>query len=740
MHAKNHPVDGLAMDYSRLFSPEDITIPIPNPSQHPSAPLQMLRRESYNTMTDGMTGPAVGAAGHAQGQLVSPMEEVEELDTSSRPRLTQEQIAILEDQFKGKPKPGTEFKKHLASQIGLSLQRVNNWYQNRRAKARHQRPQERRFDVLPADPNAQWGSSNMGFADFHRGQDQFHDVALSHQIPSGEFMAIPSDDPAQLSKSYSPDLDRILDPSRSSGSTDIVDSGPENATAKAESRTSPSANHPADPKSSFSLMPEWDVSNVSNWIPEVDLALHNEHFMAIQDSFSPYPHAMYQNSLEGFSGGNPSCHTFGTTSSSEGEPGLMTPPPKTSPMPSLPADSQLRRGSNSSELANGLNTIRLQQPLPRQGVYEDMFCPPATPSLAPGVDHSPRVPQSQSGATGSPTALSLNSGAIKISSVPRIDLASRRKRPRPATLRPDVQRSQSYAGPLTTSPTSKVPSFGLGPSPSVRRIKSTGQNMNAVSGSRVSKSGLGSAQMSPRNFQSYLDAAGLSRPHVSNRQNTDASQASAPNFTPLTPLSPAKMELQPEVWQNYSPYVRPSAPGWDNNHALSTSNVYEASAEVASPPITPFNMDAFPRIFASRSLQDSLYHCPQSAPPQQTTFFGDSPNPAGSNNQPNWLVPSSAMPPEGYRDDSSMSMRRPMHMPQMGYQEPQLQFAGNYSHGLPSMGLVSSNFFSSSPPPRKDLEIQVNLIPKPQGAPLARKEYQFNHTTPKDFSQQSLYT
>lgn len=125
MHAKNHPVDGLVMDYSRLFSPEDITIPIPNPSQHPSAPLQMLRRESYNTMTDGMTGSAVGAAGHAQGQLVSPMEEVEELDTSSRPRLTQEQIAILEDQFKGKPKPGTEFKKHLASQIGLSLQRVN---------------------------------------------------------------------------------------------------------------------------------------------------------------------------------------------------------------------------------------------------------------------------------------------------------------------------------------------------------------------------------------------------------------------------------------------------------------------------------------------------------------------------------------------------------------------------------------------------------------------------------------
>ena len=501
---------------------------------------------------------------------------------------------------------------------------------------------------------------------------------------------------------------------------------------KAEPRATPSAN-----QSSFSLMQEWDVNS---WIPEVDMSLHNEHLMAVQDSFGSYPHAMYQNSGDGFSGGNPSCHTFGTNSSSEGEPGLMTPPPKTSPMPSLPPDSQLRRGSNSSELANGVNTIRLHQPLPRHGVYDDMFCPPATPSLAPGVDHSPKVTQPQSGAMDSPTALSINSGAIKISAVPRVDLASRRKRPRPATLRPEPQRSQSYAGPLTASPTSKVPSFGLGPSPSVRRIKSTGQNMNAVSGSRVSKSGLGSAQMSPRNFQSYLDAAGFPQPHVSNRHHTDPSQTSAPSFTPLTPLSPAKMELQPEVWQDYSPFVGPSAPGWDNNHDISTGNVYEAGAEVASPPITPFNMDAFPRIFAGRPLQDSLYHCPpQSAPPQQSTFFGDPPNPLANSNQSSWLVPSSTMPLEGYRDDSLMSMRRQSHVAQMGYQEPQPQFAGNYSRGVPSMGLVSSTFFNSSPPPRKDLEIQVNLIPKPQGAPLARKEYTFNHTTPKDFSQ-TLYT
>lgn len=591
--------------------------------------------------------------------------------------------------------------------------------------------------MLPADP--QWGTSNIAFPDFHRGPDQFRDVGLSHQVPSGDFMAMPSDDLAELSKPFSPDLEMmhaVLDPTPSAGDGETVENGSEHATVKAESRRSPSATHLADSKSSFSLMPELDISN---WItdPQVDLSLHHDHFMTMQDSFHPYPHAMYQSSVDGFSVGNPSCHTFGTNSSSDGEPGLMTPPPKTSPMPSLPPDAQLRRGSNSSELANGLNTIRLHQPLPRHGVYEDMFCPPAPPSLAPGVDHSPRVPPSQPGAMGSPTALSLK----KISAVPRIDLASRRKRPRPATLRPEAQRSQSYAGPLTMSPTSKVPSLGLGPSPSVRRVKSTGQNMNVVSGGRVAKSGLASSQMSPRNFQSYLDATGLSHQHVPHRPNTDTSHASASNFTPLTPLSPAKMELQPEVWPNFSPYVGPSAPGWDHSHDLSTSHVYEAGAEVVSPPITPFNIDAFPRIFAARPVPDSLYPCPpQSAPPPQTTFFDDSPpNPAASAHLPNWLVPSSTMPLEGFHDDSPMSMRRPSHMSQMGYPEPPLPFVGSYSRGVPSMGLVSSNFFSSSPPPRKDLEIQVQIIPTPQGAPQAKKKYQFQHTTPKDFTP-SLYT
>lgn len=551
-------------------------------------------------------------------------------------------------------------------------------------------------------------------------------------------MAIPNDELAELSKPYSPDLDMLhalLESGPNAGGINGLDNGLETA-AKVNARLSPEANNDIiDSKSAFPLLPEWDICN---WIPDphVEIPLQNDAYITTQNPLKSHPHAMYQNSIEGFSVGNHSCQTFATNSSSEGEPGLMTPPQKTSPMPTMSHDCQSRRGSNSSELANDLNTVRLQPPQTRP-VYEEMFCSPSTSDLARGSDSSPTMPQLQAKALDSSMPLNCDSSMTKISVAPRVDLASRRKRPRPPMLRPDSQRSQSYAGPLTMSPKSKAPSQGLGPSPSVRRIKSTGQNMNVVSG-RVQKLVVGSAQMSPRNFQTYLDAAGLSHPQFLHRQSTDTSQASAPTFTPLTPQSPVKMELRPEVWPNYSPYVDPPAPGWDNSHDHPTHNLLEAGADVASPPITPFNIDAFPRMFVEQPLQDSFYHCPpQSAPPHQTNFFGgSSPLLAANTNHPTWMVPSSTVPFEGYQNDSTMSMRRPSQISQVGFPESQLQFMGNYHHGVPSTGLGAPNY----PTPRKDLEIQVNLIPKPQGAPQARKKnYTFNNTTPKDFLQQSLY-
>ncbi|KAL4976809.1 hypothetical protein BDW66DRAFT_134358 [Aspergillus desertorum] len=72
-----------------------------------------------------------------------PILDYEEYaENLSRPRLTKEQVETLEAQFQAHPKPSSNVKRQLAQQTHLSLPRVANWFQNRRAKAKQQRRQE----------------------------------------------------------------------------------------------------------------------------------------------------------------------------------------------------------------------------------------------------------------------------------------------------------------------------------------------------------------------------------------------------------------------------------------------------------------------------------------------------------------------------------------------------------------------------------------------------------------------
>lgn len=90
------------------------------------APLPEIQGAGYRQGAEHIQDPNIISTLPMQRPVIPSLEEAAEAeDTSTRPRLTQEQIAVLEDNFKSKPKPGTEFKKQLASQIGLSLQRVN---------------------------------------------------------------------------------------------------------------------------------------------------------------------------------------------------------------------------------------------------------------------------------------------------------------------------------------------------------------------------------------------------------------------------------------------------------------------------------------------------------------------------------------------------------------------------------------------------------------------------------------
>ncbi|KIW14600.1 hypothetical protein PV08_07384 [Exophiala spinifera] len=71
---------------------------------------------------------------------------------STRPRLTKDQAEALEAHFQVERKPSSQTKKDLAIQTGLSVGRVANWFQNRRARAKQQRRQEEhKAQLISAD-------------------------------------------------------------------------------------------------------------------------------------------------------------------------------------------------------------------------------------------------------------------------------------------------------------------------------------------------------------------------------------------------------------------------------------------------------------------------------------------------------------------------------------------------------------------------------------------------------------
>ncbi|RYP72079.1 hypothetical protein DL771_004410 [Monosporascus sp. 5C6A] len=62
--------------------------------------------------------------------------------TESKPRLTKDEVDKLEKVFQENPKPSSSVKAQLADSLRLERARINNWFQNRRAKAKQEKKQE----------------------------------------------------------------------------------------------------------------------------------------------------------------------------------------------------------------------------------------------------------------------------------------------------------------------------------------------------------------------------------------------------------------------------------------------------------------------------------------------------------------------------------------------------------------------------------------------------------------------
>ncbi len=461
--------------------------------------------------------------------------------------------------------------------------------------------------------------------------------------------------------------------------------------------------------------------------PDATTQMQGQRFVHGNTSAQSQP--MYHTAVDGSPVGNPSTQSFITTSSEGGEhQEFITPPQGTSPMRSLNQSIFPHRGSDSSDLAANFDTIHIQQSRTGLGGLRGTSNPASATALVSSTGlATPQV---------SPDAVISKSLFVAGPS----DLAARKRRPRPLALQNDSSRSISYTGPVTSSSHLRASPPGSSKQSPVRRIRSTGNNLNVMTG-RVTKPGTASAQMSPRNFESCFQVASFSESQPNASINAHISQTPRAEHSLLTPSSATFAPQAHGPWPNYPSGCSPLAPSWEQSAHDSNNPAYAAQHGFSLPPSPPVYSNVASQIpyeQAHRQQQQFPFHCPpQSAPPHLTSFFDASPPMVADGFNAGWPTPS-VTPPEPYRHGPQMPM--PMRTLHHSHSGPMNYYAGpqqNFLSSHPSIG----NFqpyqppFQSTPPAPKELDIKIDIGPPVPSQPGQEvKTWTFNHSTPKDFS------
>ena len=441
--------------------------------------------------------------------------------------------------------------------------------------------------------------------------------------------------------------------------------------------------------------------------------------------------AMYHTAIDGSPVGNPSTQSFVTTSSEGGEhQEFMTPPQGTSPMRSLNQSIFPHRGSDSSDLAANFDTIHIQQSLTGLGGLRGTSNPAS--AAAPVSTTGLATPQVSPDAVISKSPFAAGSS----------DLAAKKRRPRPLALQDDSSRSISYTGPVTSSSHLRASPPGSSKQSPVRRIRSTGNNLNVMTG-RVTKPGTVSAQMSPRNFESCFQLASLSESQPNASINAHVSQIPRAEQSLLTPSSATFAPQVHATWPIYPLSCSPLAPSWEQSAHDSTTPAYATQHGFSLPPSPPIYQSVASQIPFEQARQQqpcAFPGPPHTAPPHLTSFFDRSPPMAGDVFNAGWPTPS-VTPPEPYRHGPQVPLpMRPNHTLHHSHSGPMNFFAASQqtfpiSHAGMGPFQPYQPPFQSTPPAPKELDIKIDIgppVPSQHGQEV--KTYTFNHSTPKDFS------
>lgn len=315
-----------------------------------------------------------------------------------------------------------------------------------------------------------------------------------------------------------------------------------------------------------------------------------------------------------------------------------------------------------------------------------------------------------------------------------LDIAARRKRPRPAAI--GTAHHRLSTNPSMVSPNARMASFGV--PHTIRHAKSSHTLGSRYAGVRK----LSATQRSPLSYSFAEANAAANAASESRQKHRLHTSASVGNLAPPTPLTPDDFQhmlptAASETQMSFSP-----------QHLTDTPGLFPVTQSmqinVASPPETPLTLDMF------SAMQYQNMAPPLSAPPQYASFTDYSPITSEPLTGVSWAV---STPDTSLFPPSLQSQRRqpPVYIYEQDDDEPQDQ-QWTLS-GDDGSSLYGSTKASATPPasmmtvseehdPNGMTQFHIHEFPKQQEAhrnvaqqltPQIPKNYTFSNQTPSDF-------
>ncbi|CAD6506330.1 BgTH12-07256 [Blumeria graminis f. sp. triticale] len=480
----------------------------------------------------------------------------------TKPRLGKDEVATLEREFRRNSKPSTETKIAYATQMKVDLPRINNWFQNRRAKRRQERIEREEKALIEISPQ------NPAEAAHVQCLNPLTSESLTNSIDT---VATGTSHPLQYFSNLSIESNNAL---LGTNHHMYITTTPITSQYPTE-----------DGETSFTLenafMPEDVDSNSSNQFVET-LSYGFDH-TSFKDTVSYLTTQLVPKSHPIINVGDQGTSTD-STQLMFGENNLHSQSPASiqSPMEFIGLENNqdlLREEQLGRTIDECTNSNFIDGTVPTGSGHASF-----TDSLENTICNAGTTLYNQ-GPLPAPVD-------VPFISRPPSNIASRRKKvqQRPAALIPDTIDGHGTVGPRTASQVERFHRPRESPLASpMRRIVSAGGN-RAVASGRVQKPGSELSQRSPISLGGFEKMSRYVENGHQNFRNCPSLSCASPqssSFAPLTPLSVKDMSLV--NWESANSTLSPTVMSPDNNFAVNGTNTFvslEAGNQNLASPVS----------------------------------------------------------------------------------------------------------------------------------------------------------